>query len=423
MAATAEGARARPELTLDEAKRTFEAKCSLEAFQERMLSSEFDSARDGERVYVAAWRPENRPIRSWLRSLDFAARVGAIEWGDPLRVFFDACKDGDEEYVSRMSKEHPEWLDKGSGTVSVMAIHVVCQGGLMRLVPDLVSRFGDVDVRDLDGWTPLFHACLGGHLAVFEYLLSKGADVKTVSRYGSSVLHIACQGGNPAIVRALLDMGLDVNARARSDWTPLLFACVRAGLGAVRLLVEHGADVNALGDDNHMTPLRVASRGGDVEVVRYLCEHGAVFDTPGSFSPLSEALSNSRMHVVEYLESVGASVENVRGNNKAVLSGVLQNDGVPAMEWLLKRGIVSVSEKLIDRCLRRGRGDFAVLRYVLLREESAPFVSAVDVSWLPAGFLGGYASVSKWREHELRMDLRFDLLSWRRGFVVSRLEG
>jgi hypothetical protein len=63
----------------------------------------------------------------------------------------------------------------------------------------------------------------------------------------------------------------------------------------------------------------------------------------------------------------------------------------------------------------------AVLRHVLLRDESAPFVSGVDVSLLPPGFMGGYASLSKWREHELRMDLRYLMLSWRRGFVVSRL--
>jgi hypothetical protein len=38
--------------------------------------------------------------------------------------------------------------------------------------------------------------------------------------------------------------------------------------------------------------------------------------------------------------------------------------------------------------------------------------------WLE-GFLGGYASVSKCRDNERR----YLLLSWRRGFVVSRLEG
>jgi hypothetical protein len=59
---------------------------------------------------------------------------------------------------------------------------------------------------------------------------------------------------------------------------------------------------------------------------------------------------------------------------------------------------------------------------VLLHEESAPFLSHVDESLLPDGFMGGCASVSKWREHELRIDLRYLMLSWRGGFVVSRLQ-
>jgi ankyrin repeat protein len=411
------------EFTFFEACAMLHARCSLEAFRERILSCEFNLARIGPRVYrVAASFPELKPIRAWLRSTDFAARVGAIPWELPLGVFFDACKEGDNEYVSRKSQEHPEWLDKGCELDKLPVLHVLCYGGLMQFVPGLVSRVGDVNVQDSIGWTPLYHACWGGQLAVFEYLLSVGADVKAVTRAHETMLHAACWGGNPAIVRALLSMGLDVNARTFMYTTPLLMGCKHGGLDVVSLLVERGADVNAE-DKRGETALFLATGRGDVEMVRCLCEHGAVVDPPDTLSPLYEALRNVDMDVAEYLESAGASVERVCEHSAEILNGVAECDSVPAMEWLLKRGIVSVSKKLIDRCLRRGRGDFAVLRYVLLREESAPFVSAVDASWLPAGFLGGYASVSKWREHELRMDLRFDLLSWRRGFVVFRLEG
>jgi ankyrin repeat protein len=388
-AASSEGARARPAFTFEDTYRMLGAKCSLEAFQERMLSSEFDVARDGLSVYLATRHPEHRPIHAWLRSADFAARVGAIELRNPLGVFFDACKEGDEEYVSRLSEEHPEWLDKGCEHRGVPVLHAMCQGGLMRFVPDLVSRFGDVDLRDWNGKTPLYWACQGGHLAVFEYLVSVGADVRAVSLQGVTMLHAACRGGNLAIVRALLDMRLDVNAHNALRETPLYSAC----------------------------------RAGHVETVRCLLEHDAVLEPPGYVSPLCEALAFGRMGVAEYLVSVGAGLENVQGNSARVLDGVLRHDSVSAMEWLLKRGVVSVSKELIDRCLVEGRGDRIVLRYVLLHEESAPFVSGVDVSLLPDGFLCGYASLSKWREHELRMDLRYLMLSWRRGFVVSRLEG
>jgi ankyrin repeat protein len=421
-AASSEGARARPAFTFEDVEMMLDAKCSLEAFQERMMSSAFDAARDGWHVYTAAGAPGRESIRTWLRSLDFAARVGAIEWEDPFVVFFGACEDGDEEYVSRMSKEHPEWLDKGYNHFGLEVLHAMCEGGLMRFVPELVSRYEDVNATDSDGHTPLFYACRGGQMAVFEYLLSVGANAEAVSGEHEMMLHAACEGGNPAIVRALLDMGLDVNALDHDSWTPLQLACEYARLDVVSLLVEHGADVNAESLDSR-TSLHCASARGTVDVVRYLCEHGAVLDGPGRWCPLSEALSHGCVGVAEYLVSVGASVESVREHSVHVVSGVVTCDSVAAMKWLLSRGIVSVSEELIDRCLRRGRGDFGVLRYVLLHEQSAPFLSHVDVSHLPHGFLCECASLSKWQEHELRMDLRYLMLSWRRGFVVSRLEG
>jgi ankyrin repeat protein len=424
-AASSEGARARPAFTFEDTYRMLGAKCSLEAFQERMLSSEFDVARDGQRVYWNAPAYESRPIRAWLRSLDFAARVGAIEWENPLGVFFDACMEGDEEYVSRLSEEHPEWLDKGCKHTGAKVLHAVCHGGLMRLVPDLVSRFGDVDVRDWYDRTPLNRACWGGQLAVFEYLVSVGADVRAVSRYGETMLDAACHGGNLAIVRALLDMGLDVNAQNVVHRTPLHQACEYAGLDVVSMLVEHGAELHPVGGAPGDTPLHRAVRRGDLSIVRYLHEHSAELEVADLFSPLCNALQHARMDVVEYLVSVGASVESVREHWERVVSGIMIRDSVSAMEWLLSRGVVSVSMELIDRCLLLNWGRYPprMLRCLLLHEWSVPLLSRVDESRLPDGFLGGCASLSKWREHELRMDLRYLMLSWRRGFVVSRLEG
>jgi hypothetical protein len=392
MAATvAEGGTARPVFTVEDAIGMLDAKCSLEAFQERMLSSEFNVARDGEGVYWTAWRPEHKPIRAWLRSLDFAARVGAIEWRDPLQVFFNACREGDEEYVSRMSEEHPEWLDKGSEHGGSTVLHAVCLGGLMQFVPELVTRFGDVDLKDSLGRTPLFWACWGGHLAVFEYLLSVGADAEVVSRGDRTMLHAACDGGNLVMVRALLDMGLDVNTGREGVDSVLHIACHVGNLALIQSLFERGASIESL----------------DVE----------------GYTPLTRALCLGHGEAAEYLVSVGGQLENAREYERWVVNGVLSKDSVAGMMLLLSREVVSVSEELIDRCLRDGREEHAVLRYVLLLEQSVPFLSGVDVSLLPDGFLGGCASVSKWREHELRMDLRYLMLSWRRGFVVSRLEG
>jgi hypothetical protein len=385
-------------MTEEDAIAMVKAGCSLETFQQRMLSSEFDAEQDAWHVYNAAYSPEQRPIRAWLRSADFSSRVRAIEWEDPLGVFFDACEEGDEEYVSRAGKEDPALLDKGCEYNDTTVLHAVCCGGLMRFVPELVSRFGDVDSKDGDGQTPLFWACRGGHVAAFEYLVSVGADVRAVSRLEATMLHAACEGGNPAIVKALLDMGLDVNARDTYDTTPLHKANEKAGMDVVKLLVEHGADLNPPESMLLETPLHCASRRGDVAMVQYLHEVGAVLEEPGSLSPLCAALSCGHMGVVEYLVSAGASVGNVRENSEDIIYQVLACDSAPAMQFLMEQGGVIVTEELIESLVRVSNRVSAVLRHVLLyHEESDAFVSL-----LPDGFLGGFASLSEWREHELR---------------------
>jgi ankyrin repeat protein len=416
--ASSEGVRACPAFNLVDVTRMLDDKCSLEAFQERMLSCAFDPAVDGETVRDAAWRPENRPIRTWLRSLDFSSRVGAIEWEDRLGVFFEACEDGDEEYVSRLVEEHPEWLDKGSEYLSTPILHAVCQGGLMRFVPELIARFGEVDAEDRTGRTPLFCACRGGRLDTFQFLLDRGASVTALTRSNKTMLHAACEGGNAEIVKALLDMGLDVNARDEHGMVPFHKACEFAGLSVVSMLAERGADVNAASADGSFSLERAVARG-DLEIVRYLCEHGAVPIERGHRSLMSVALGSGRLDVAEYLLSVGVGLENIRMHPGEVLDQVIARDCVPVMDWLLSRGVVRVSPQLIDLCTRFRRSDPKVLRYLLLQESSAPFLSDVDESRLPPGLLGGHASLSEWRERALGVELRYLMLSWRRGFVAA----
>jgi hypothetical protein len=314
----------RHRLTFGDIQPMLQANCSLEVLKERILSSGFAVESDGERLYQAS-RPQGREaLRFWLRSEEFATRVGAIPWWDPLEVFFDACWDGDEEYVSNHAGDDPESRTrKGNVMNGTSAAHAASYGGLLGFVREFFS----------------FRAADRDH-------------------YQRIPLHLACAGGHIELVRFWLDKGAEIDARDKSGTTPL-----------------------------------------------------------------GDAIVSARLDVVECLLRAGASVERVRDNAEHLLGNVISLDEVPAMEWLLSRGIVSVSKELIDRCLREGQGDREVLRHLLLLEESAPFVSHVDSSLLPAGFLGGYASLSKWREHELRMDLRYLMLSWRRGFVVSRLEG
>jgi ankyrin repeat protein len=49
----------------------------------------------------------------------------------------------------------------------------------------------DVNLRDVNGYTPLHHAAARGDNDLIRYLVSKGADVKAVSRRGQTTADMA----------------------------------------------------------------------------------------------------------------------------------------------------------------------------------------------------------------------------------------
>lgn len=77
--------------------------------------------------------------------------------------------------------------------------------------------------------------------------------------------------------------------------TWLHLAAWNGNLDIVKLLIASGMDVNILDREGHRTPLEPACAQGQVEVVRYLLDHGAVLDTSSSMSnPLFACIGGYR---------------------------------------------------------------------------------------------------------------------------------
>lgn len=194
--------------------------------------------------------------------------------------------------------------------------------GDVDLVKKKIKRWGNVDVRDENGRTPLFFVC---DFRVAKLLIERGADVNACDMFGETPLHHVHneqimkllirngaqitesdisqylfnatgsssvkawikRGANANVrneygetplhtveeigaAKALIDAGADVNAR--DDWgrSPL-FVFVLFGEKWVRLLIENGADVNAR-DDWGQSPLFGVD---DEDVARFLIKNGA----------------------------------------------------------------------------------------------------------------------------------------------------
>ncbi len=136
-------------------------------------------------------------------------------------------------------------------------------------------------VAEGDG-TALIGAARGGQLETARFLIERGADVNLESRGDGNPLIAAAIGGHADVAELLLDRGARIDDVVPGDENALITAARLGREDVVKLLIARGADVNArvfvLDTDDGptwRTPLRMARRGGHVQIEKLLREAGA----------------------------------------------------------------------------------------------------------------------------------------------------
>ena len=115
----------------------------------------------------------------------------------------------------------------------------------------------------------------------------------------------------------LLDRGAEVNKPDTDGFTPLHEAAIRGQLEVVQFLIERGAkfDTTATGHWSGKTPLHSAAREGKKDVVQLLLDRGAGINKPDTdgFTPLHEAAICGHTEVVQFLIERGAELKGKSG--------------------------------------------------------------------------------------------------------------
>jgi hypothetical protein len=116
-------------------------------------------------------------------------------------------------------------------------MHQTASGGLLTHTAQLIQEGYQVDERDLQNRTPLYHASRNGQREICCLLLKHGANVRAKIDNGETALHGAAFGGNEAVVRLLLeDYKADVEAKDNDGKTALHLAEDEGNEAAVRVL-------------------------------------------------------------------------------------------------------------------------------------------------------------------------------------------
>ena len=151
----------------------------------------------------------------------------------------------------------------------------------------LINQLVEVsrNAQGQQGITPLmWQAAFGGEFSLsgLNAILRFTENVNQTDASGRTALMYAAIGenqrGSVRCCEALIRAGADINARCQSGLSALDLACVSGNIGVIDVLIRQGVNVNqsyGLGA-TEITPLRLAIRNGQTDVVKFLLERGAI---------------------------------------------------------------------------------------------------------------------------------------------------
>ena len=188
-------------------------------------------------------------------------------------------------------------------------------------------------------------------------------------------IHVAVNTGNLDIVKLLLDNGASINdGEGFGGYTPLHHAANRKKkhdsmeinaklIDIANLLIDRGANMRIYSDDNN-TPLDLAARNGDLEMVELLINRGANLFSDGdpfySEKALHHASENGHLPIVKYLVKRGYPVNRIIGEVGGIHTGTPLDKAVKKSHYDVVRYLVVVGGANINADTLNSIGHFEV---------------------------------------------------------------
>jgi ankyrin repeat protein len=238
---------------------------------------------------------------------------------------------------------------------------IVCQGDLSNELDTYLKSLPDVDMaleflyhRDNQHVNLLMLAALHDHDSVIRIILSHSSHVKKlveltgyvngISRkilFRATALWCACDRGHYTVARTLIEVGkASVYHGPRN---PLLIdAITNDRLDTIQFLVDNGyVDINRTKGKNHprsYNSLLLSAAQGQTKIAAYLLEKGAKIDYTTRIyhdTALGCAASEGHLDTVQLLCSAGASIHVKNSNGETPLTSALKNEHLHIVEYLL----------------------------------------------------------------------------------------
>ncbi|KAL4608753.1 receptor-interacting serine/threonine-protein kinase 4 [Arapaima gigas] len=251
----------------------------------------------------------DEPITRLLLDKNASINEPDFEGRTPSHI---ACQHGQENVVrvliSRGADIHIPGKDNWT------PLHFAAWQGHLSIVKLLVKQAGaNIDSQTSDGRTPLHLASQRGQYRVARILIELGADVHLTATGLRTALHVAAETGHTSTSRLLIKHKSRIEAQTAQGCTPLHLAAQHGHLPTVKMLLEEKADPDSIThagrtachlaaeeghsdivkellqscsetvnvpDQQGLTALQLAVRGGYTNIIHTLLSHGAQMPSP-----------------------------------------------------------------------------------------------------------------------------------------------
>ncbi len=233
------------------------------------------------------------------------------------------------------------------GKIDVME-YLLDSGAAAPNIDDELNMWAEDDNKELIIWTnltnaPLLRAAQVGNVESVEFLLKKNPELLNYKMnnqiFGFTVLTHAAKHGKTNVVKYLLQQGADPSIPDPANSLPLHHAADKGHLEIAKMLIEKKADSINVKGHQRATPLCVASRAGNLDMVQFLLNSGAdatIHDGNG-YLPLHWATQNKHLEIVKTLVDKNLNLVNAKGPG-----------GNTALNISAIEGVVNIAQYLLD---------------------------------------------------------------------------
>ncbi|XP_055944745.1 serine/threonine-protein phosphatase 6 regulatory ankyrin repeat subunit B-like [Argiope bruennichi] len=193
---------------------------------------------------------------------------------DPFSPLDMAIRIGDYEMVETLINNGANITQQDADGNSTIELAIFSKN--LDIMERLLERSKfDINLKGRSGHTLLHYAAISGSLQLVKHLVAKGATFNSRDSSGAKPIHLATWEGHQDIVEYFLNEGIDIDDRDfLRFWSLLHYAAAGNQSEMCKVLIKYGLNVNCV-DANGDTPLHIAVRLGNVDVLHTLLHYGA----------------------------------------------------------------------------------------------------------------------------------------------------